>query len=713
MDINYTSSILVIDNEPEMLEYLRSQLELYGIWVMTADSGKEALALLHERPRPDLILADVKMPEMDGLALLQAIRTNDEWSDIPFICMSGYATKAKLQQAFKLGADDFLSKPFDSQRLLEAVRRAGLHTREQAAKPVALSVERQPSLPSETPLIQPESTYAPAPASPDVSAELLTYLHVLWRRKWSIVLCTLVAVALSLFISSRLTPKYAASATVRISSSPDMNLGYSSLSVRIVNTYVKIATSAPVLDELDRRLNVASSPQIKVEVVPDTELLVITATHSDSQVARDSANTLAEILVERSANVFGGDAPTARELLWQQVQQAEADFNAALEEYNKLLLELQDAETSQARVTELTQQTEVLSRSVALRQEMYANLLQRYETARYNEQLRASAISIVEPAALPRKPSSPNLLLNTGLGLIGGLVAGIMLAFLLENFDTKLRNIDEIPSITPLPVLGQIPQSPYRRSPFWARSKMLPRPEKETVARAFHELRVRLMLTDGVPAGPTILITSPEPRTGKTAVSANLAMAMAKAGHRVAILDVDLRSPDIYRQLGLTPRPGIYDVLSGNVPLEEALQETTCPNLHAMTLGLTSTDVTGSLSPLPMRALLKYLQRDHDYIIVDAPSLHSRTYTTLLARLSDAVIMVVAQNHTDRRRLWHTLQQFREAHATVIGIVANRVPRSRLGDQGSQAILSEKLYSSITFSDQTAPLENTTLTRTG
>jgi capsular exopolysaccharide synthesis family protein len=676
---------------------------------LTAKSGTDALALLNEQvPLPDVILSDIKMPGMDGLAFLQAIRTNPEWCDIPFVFMSAHSTKSKLQQAFEFGADDFLTKPFEFERVLEAIHRASARRQQPVEQPSA--VPSAPPASEKTSLVKADSAYA-LPAQ-GVSTELRTYLRILWRRKAIILGCTLIAVVLSLLISSQLTPKYAGSATVRISASPDLNMGYGTVSVRLVNTYVEIATSSPVLDELDSRLDGETSPKIEVEVLPDTELLVITATHTDPQVARDSANILATILVERSADLFGGDTPSARELLWEQVQQAETDYNAALDEYNALLVALQEADISDERVAELTQQMEVLSRSVSLRQEMYANVLQRYENSRLNEQLRANSVTIVEPASLPQNPTSPNLILNTGLGLISGLTASIMLAFLLESFDTTLRDVDEIPAITSLPALSLVPRSPYP-SPIWSKSKMLPEPETGAVAEAFHELRIRLMLTNGGMSGRTVLVTSPESGTGKTTVSANLALALVKTNQRVVLLDVDPYLSNLYRQLGVSNGPGIYDVLCGNAELDATLQDTIYPNLHAMTLGHIATDVTGAMSTLPMRVLFRKLLRDHDYIVIDAPSVLTHTYTTLLAQISDAVILVVAQNHTERKHLWATLQQFKDIRGPIIGLVANRVPRTHRNRRTIPDHLSEKLQTSISVSKPSTTADKKNLQRTG
>ena len=104
------SIILVIDDEPEMLQGLVSLLELKGHTVRSAQNGATGLALMEEQT-PDLVISDMKMPRMSGLALLKNIRSQPEWVSIPFILLSAFATEEDGQHALKIGAQEILSKP--------------------------------------------------------------------------------------------------------------------------------------------------------------------------------------------------------------------------------------------------------------------------------------------------------------------------------------------------------------------------------------------------------------------------------------------------------------------------------------------------------------------------------------------------------------------------------------------------------------------------
>src|SRR4051812_41424012 len=114
--------ILVVDDEPSMLRYLRTLLEVDSYRVTAAGSGAEALELIAEGPQPDLVLLDSFMPEMDGLELLGRLRESQP--DLKVIMLSCVNDNRRVVHAMRLGARDFLSKPFRKQDLDDAISQA-------------------------------------------------------------------------------------------------------------------------------------------------------------------------------------------------------------------------------------------------------------------------------------------------------------------------------------------------------------------------------------------------------------------------------------------------------------------------------------------------------------------------------------------------------------------------------------------------------------
>lgn len=113
--------ILVVEDHESLLAAIQDILEAEGYTVFTASDGLEALQLMKET-RPDLVVADIMMPRMDGHDLYRAIRARPEWVRIPFIFLTAKAERADILKGKDLGAEDYLTKPFDPQELVVAVR---------------------------------------------------------------------------------------------------------------------------------------------------------------------------------------------------------------------------------------------------------------------------------------------------------------------------------------------------------------------------------------------------------------------------------------------------------------------------------------------------------------------------------------------------------------------------------------------------------------
>lgn len=143
-------TILVIEDEPEMLRNMVTILEMEGFQCLRANDGRKGVATARER-RPDLILCDVMMPELDGYGVLEALRSDASTTAIPFVFLTAKGDKRDVRAGMNLGADDYLSKPVDADELLAAINtRLERHKeKEQAAQ---ANVEFEPNFDSSKPL---------------------------------------------------------------------------------------------------------------------------------------------------------------------------------------------------------------------------------------------------------------------------------------------------------------------------------------------------------------------------------------------------------------------------------------------------------------------------------------------------------------------------------------------------------------------------------
>ena len=125
-------TVLVIDDDPVILQLLQVNFELEGFRVLVASDGEEGLRKAREY-HPDVIISDIMMPRVDGLELLNELKNDVETQDLPVILLSAKAQKSEIQQGLDMGADDYVTKPFDPLKLIErlnaAVNKATNHPR--------------------------------------------------------------------------------------------------------------------------------------------------------------------------------------------------------------------------------------------------------------------------------------------------------------------------------------------------------------------------------------------------------------------------------------------------------------------------------------------------------------------------------------------------------------------------------------------------------
>ncbi|MEO7030543.1 MAG: polysaccharide biosynthesis tyrosine autokinase [Acidobacteriaceae bacterium] len=310
---------------------------------------------------------------------------------------------------------------------------------------------------------------------------------------------------------------------------------------------------------------------------------------------------------------------------------------------------------------------------------IYEGLLQRIRTADVQAGLESQEIDIVDearpPASAMLQPRSSLLTLYSAIGL----VFGVILAFILETLDTGLRSVAEIESVTGLASLALIPRArkgggdAASLTPAQRNVDVLAHP-KSQFAESFRALRTSLLLSTAGHPPITILLTSATPSEGKTTVSTNLACVLAQRGVRVLLIDADLRRPTVHHRFGLNGRIGLTTVLTGSSTLEEAIQRAPdVPHLDVLASGPVPPFPTEMLGSATMSELLEKLKATYTHIVIDSPPLLSVTDGVVLARESDAVVLIVRHGKSSRQVVRRARDLLLRAGAPLTGIVLNAV----------------------------------------
>ena len=365
----------------------------------------------------------------------------------------------------------------------------------------------------------------------------------------------------------------------------------------------------------------------------------------------------------------------------------ESDYQAAVNREQLLRRAFEQQKNEANALNSKLVEYSLLRRDYETNQQLYEGLLQRLKEAGIASGLRSSNIHVVDRARPPISPVRPRKSLNLMLSLIVGLALGCALALFNEYLDNSVKIPEDVEQLVNLPVLGIIPAVSSVMS--YATRRRPPKAvvtagtttdlatvsqPQSVVSEAYRALRTSILLSTSRHAPQLILISSGQPREGKTTTALNLAITLAQRGDRVALIDTDLRRPRIHRSFQLSNDKGLSNFLTSQATPEELARPVRqVPNLFVITSGPTPPNPAELLSSEPLEALFAELRRHFDFIVLDSPPAISVADSMILAAHADGVMLVVHGGVTTRETLKHTTKLMNSVNARILGIVLNNV----------------------------------------
>lgn len=272
-------------------------------------------------------------------------------------------------------------------------------------------------------------------------------------------------------------------------------------------------------------------------------------------------------------------------------------------------------------------------------------------------------------ASAPSAAISPNVTLNLVLGGIIGLAVGLGFAVLRAVLDNKVRNGRDIEALTDRPLIGAIPFDPKAKE----RPLILEADPHNQRSEAFRSLRTNLQFLE-MEGGHTFVITSSLPSEGKSTTTINLAVALADAGKRVALLDTDLRKPKVAEYLNIEGGAGLTDVLIGRARVADVMLPWGKRPLYVLPAGKVPPNPSELLGSKQMGQLLEALSNEFDVVLCDAPPLLPVTDAAVLSRSTTGALVVVAAGKTTTNQLEGALDALETVGSKVAGMVLTMIP---------------------------------------
>lgn len=344
----------------------------------------------------------------------------------------------------------------------------------------------------------------------------------------------------------------------------------------------------------------------------------------------------------------------------------QADYREAVDRERSLQAKVNQLKASYLDLRRRSIQYNIYQQEVDTNRALYDGLLQRFKEIGVAGGVGVNNISIVDQADLPRKPSSPRILLNLAIALVAGLGLGAGLAFALEQIDEAVADPAEIERRLGLPLLGSVPKV-KEGTP---KEALMDR--KSDLVDAYLAIQTNLSFATehGVPR--SFAVTSTRPAEGKSTTALALATTLARGQRRVILVDGDMRSPSVHHLGGVSHSRGLSNFLSGDDNVDLLTFEMTDLGFTAMSAGPVPPNAAELLSSVRLSVLIERLLEHYDHVIIDSPPVMGLADAPLIAARVEGVVYVV-ESHGIRSSLVQTaLARMASANARVIGGVLSK-----------------------------------------
>jgi capsular exopolysaccharide synthesis family protein len=327
---------------------------------------------------------------------------------------------------------------------------------------------------------------------------------------------------------------------------------------------------------------------------------------------------------------------------------------------------------------------------------LYDELIRKIRESDINSGFQNNNISIADAARPPLHPVFPDMKLNLLMAFLASTFLALGAVLLIDSLDTTLRDPKEASRFLGTDVIGSMPidklaaQLPKSAAPVPA-GAILAKTSQSGNRKGYYRsasdfdeavrtIRNTILLSDFEGRLRSIVLTSAAPSEGKTTIAAHLAIANADRGKKTLLVDGDLRRPSLHSKFGLTPREGLSNVLTGELPWRDVvLPVEGKPNLSLLPSGPGSHRAADLIGPR-LSSLLDEFAKEYDLVILDSPPLLGFAECLQMATAADGVLIISRAGETKRRAVAEVISVLHRLRANIIGVVLNQVSHNTSSD---------------------------------
>lgn len=354
-------------------------------------------------------------------------------------------------------------------------------------------------------------------------------------------------------------------------------------------------------------------------------------------------------------------------------QKVQAAYEAARQNYEqsqKRLLEKKEEILDLGRKAIVYKSIE---REKQVAESMHAGLIASMNVRLAQVNLINEGANIIDKASPAIRPVSPNIPLNIILGVLGSLVGGVLVAFIVAFMDDRAKSAYDIESVVGLPLLGVIPR--IRKLNSSEKAQVAVSNADRATTEAFRSLHSILKVNTIAKDSKVLLFTSTTPSEGKSFVVTNLALMCAMHGEKTIIIDADLRLPAMAKILGIESQNGVVSHIEDGKPIEECVIKDYYPNLDVLPCEKRSQNPTQALGSEEFISMLAKFREQYDRVFIDSPPVGAVSDAIALLPYVDGVVYIVKFNSVSRKAIQKNIRRLMVSNVPIVGAIMNMVPQ--------------------------------------
>lgn len=319
-------------------------------------------------------------------------------------------------------------------------------------------------------------------------------------------------------------------------------------------------------------------------------------------------------------------------------------------------------------------QYNIIKRDVDTNRALYEALLQRFKEVGVAGGIGTNNISIVDRALPPAAPYTPNIKLNVVLGLLLGLLIGALTAFVLEQLEEAAVLPADFQRKLGIPLLGATPKLSGGSDVQDALAE-----PKSPLSESYFSVLTSIQFSTSHGAPTSVMLTSAQAREGKSTTAVALAQALAGVGPRVLLIDADMRNPSLHKMLGRPLGEGLSSLLTGCGDIERLIQPSRTPNLSVLMAGQIPPNPAELLSTEVIDRIMAEACAMFDHVVIDGPPILGLADAPLLARATEATILIVEAGRTRTTQARHAIERLLAVRGNVIGAILTKFDMQNSG----------------------------------